>query len=203
MDRMLITISEKSEDGSLEAIRKFEKDYPQKVRIYFENVSKPSELTTARQRMVDDTYEDWILFLDDDDMWYKESLDEMVKLIEEDVDGYAVSPIQVVDQFYYDKFWYDKKFFTKLFRNDDIRYVEPWPRDLITSGDKALYWKKNERVKRLVGKYFHLSNIKPHSFRKEKWAKDKFLEEVVKKEKYPNWCKKYIEIIYGQSRTHK
>jgi GT2 family glycosyltransferase len=160
-------------------------------------VTKPGDLTLMRQRMVNDTYEDWILFLDDDDLWYKESLDEIVKLLDENVDGYAVSPIQIIDQRYHDKFWYENKFFTKLFKNKNINYVNPWPRDLIMSGDRSLYWKKNNRVKKLFGKYFHLSGIKTSSFRKEKWTNDKYLEEVKQKELYPDWCKPHIEKIYA------
>ena len=203
MNRMLITISEKSNDGSLEVLRKLEHDFPRKVRIYFENVSDPSELTTMRQRMADDTYEDWILFLDDDDLWPKESMDEMMRLVRENVDGYAVSPIQVVDQNYYDKHWYEHKYFAKWFQNKDINYAGPWPRDMILSGDRELYWKKNSRVKRLNGKYFHLSNIKPSSFRKEKWSKGHYVEEIKNRSEYPDWCKKYIEKIYDQFRTYK
>ncbi len=199
MNRMLITISEKSTDGSLGVVRKFEKDYPTKVRVYFENVSKTDDLTLMRQKMIDDTHEDWILFLDDDDYWPKESLDEMIGLMEKDVDGYAMSPIQVVDQNHYDKFWNDKKFFTKWFKNEDIHYVGCWPKDLIMMGEKSLFWKKNGRVKRLTGKYFHLSNIKQNSFRNEEWAKGRFLEPVVESQTMPDWCKKYIEKIYGQS----
>src|SRR5688572_8530366 len=87
MNRMLITISEKSTDDSLEVLRKLEHDFPKKVRISFENVSDPSELTKERQKQVKDSYEDWILFLDDDDYWPEESLKEMKRLIDDDVDG--------------------------------------------------------------------------------------------------------------------
>lgn len=196
MDRMLITISEKSEDGSLSVVRDFEKEFKSKVRVFFENVASPEFLTHQRQMQADLTSEDWILFLDDDDYWGDESLKEMIKLIEEDVDGYAVSPIQVIDQQYYDKHWYEHKFFTKWFKNVDINYHGPWPRDMIMSGDRELYWKKNPRTKRLVGKYFHLSNIKPKSFRKEEWTLGHYEEPIKNKSLYPDWCKPHLEKIY-------
>lgn len=202
MDRMLITISEKSADGTLDVVRRFERSFPQKVRIYFENVDDPAKLTTVRQRMVDDTNEDWILFLDDDDYWPTDSLEEMMELIQLDLDAYATSPIQVIDQQYYDKHWQETKFFTKWFKNKDIHYSKPWPRDIIMSGDKELYWKKNKGTIRLFGKYFHLSNIKLNSFRKEKWSKGHYVEPIKNKSLYPKWCKPHLERIYEQLRTN-
>jgi glycosyltransferase involved in cell wall biosynthesis len=193
---MLITISEKSTDDTLSALRTLEKDYPEKVRIYFEDVGKPAELTKERQKQVDNSSEDWILFLDDDDYWPKESMDEMVRLINEDVDAYAVSPFQVISNTRYDKHWYEHKFFTKWFRNKNIRYEGPWPRDMILSGDKELYWKKNPGTKRLVGKYFHLSGIKPGSFRQEMWTEGRYSEPIRNESLYPDWCKEHIERIY-------
>jgi len=196
MDKMLITISEKSEDGSLAVVRDFEREFPNKVRVLFENVDDPAKLTHERQRQVDLTIEDWILFLDDDDYWPEESLKEMMELVKKDVDGYAISPIQIVDQFGYDKHWFMHKFFTKWFRNKNITYHGPWPRDMIMSGDKELYWKKNLNTIRLTGKYFHLSNIKYNPFRKEEWTKGNYEEPIKNKSKYPKWCKKHLERIY-------
>lgn len=202
MNKMIITISEKSTDGSLEVINKFERQFKNKVRILFENVSDPSRLTLERQKQVDITNEDWILFLDDDDYWPKESLDEMMKLIDGDIYAYAVSPIQVIDQQYYDRHWTSKKYFTKWFKNQDINYHDPWPRDAIFSGEKELYWKKNKEVRKLVGKYFHLSNIKHNSFRNEKWTKGHYEEPIKNRSLYPDWCKPHIEKIYEQLRTN-
>lgn len=198
MTRMLITISEKSDDGTLEVVNNFEKEFGHKVRLMFENVDDPSKLTLERQKMVDITSEDWILFLDDDDYWPKESMEEMIKLLKEDVDAYAVSPVQVLNQQFYDKHWYEHKFFTKWFRNKDIHYTNPWPKDNILMGDKELYWKKNLRTKRLYGKYFHLSNIKNNSFRNEKWSKGHYNEPIKNKSEYPDWCKPHLEKIYAR-----
>lgn len=200
MDRMLITISEKSTDGSLAIVNDFERQFKSKVRVMFENVNDPAKLTRERQRMVEMTNEDWILFLDDDDYWPEESLEDMSKLIQEEfADAYAISPIQVIDQQYYDKHWTEKKFFTKWFKNKDINYHNPWPRDIIMSGDKELYWKKNKEVRRLYGKYFHLSNIKHSSFRSEKWTKGHYEEPIKNRSLYPDWCKPYLEKIYART----
>lgn len=206
VDRMLITISEKSTDGSLSIVNDFQEEFRRKVRVMYENVDNPAKLTLERQKMVDLTHEDWILFLDDDDYWPEESLKEIVDLITAEkehleiewMDALAVSPIQVVDQQFYDKHWYEHKFFTKWFKNKDIHYVNPWPRDMILSGDKELYWKKNHLTKRLYGKYFHLSNIKNSSFRNEDWSKGNYVEPVKNKSLYPDWCKPYIEKIYAR-----
>lgn len=198
MSKMLITISEKSNDGTIRAVRDFENRYKSKVRVMFENVKIHHHLTHERQRQVELTTEDWILFLDDDDYWPEESLKEIIKLLDADVDGYATSPIQVIDQFYYDKHWFEKKFFTKWFKNKNINYHDPWPKDKIFTGDKELYWKKNLDVKRLYGKYFHLSNIKPGTFRKEEWTKGHYEEPIKNRSIYPDWCKLHLERIYGR-----
>lgn len=196
MNKMIITVSENSTDGTIGVVNDFERQFKHKVRILWENVEDPTKLTLERQRQVAQTNEDWILFLDDDDFWPEESLKEMMGLIKEDVDAYAVSPVQVIDQFKYDKHWYEKKYFTKWFRNKNIIYHDPWPRDTIWSGDKELYWKKNKGTIRLTGKYFHLSNIKSGSFRNEKWTKGHYEEPIKNYSDYPDWCKPHLEKIY-------
>jgi glycosyltransferase involved in cell wall biosynthesis len=201
MDRMLITISEKSNDGTLQVLRKLEKEFSQKMRIDFENVDNPGLLTQERQKQVEKTSEDWILFADDDDWWSKESLEEMMTLLDNDVDGYAVSPYQVIDENNYDKYWLDNKFFSKWFRNKDIKYKFPWPKDLIFTQGRPLYWKQNPKVTCLKGKFFHLSNIKSSSFRQEDWA-SQFKEKIKRSTPYPDEIKKYIWEIFDWKATH-
>lgn len=204
MNRCLITVSEKSKDGTLSALRSLEKEYPDKIRISFENVTLPGLLTAERQKQVDQTYEDWILFLDDDDYWPSESLTEILPMLSDPtIDALAPSPIQVIDNNYYDKHWYEHKFFTKWFRNKDIHYVHPWPHDLIHSGEDDLYWKHNSRTRRLYGKYFHLSAVKNSSFRGEAWTKGKFAEPIKNRSTYPEWCLPHLERIYDLKRRNQ
>lgn len=168
--RSLITISEKSNDGTLAQLKRLEKEFPDKVRLDFENVKSPGELTGIRQRQLDNTIEDWVLFLDDDDYWPEANLKEMIKYLDADVDGYGVNPYQVIDSTHYDGSW-GNKYFTKFFRKQTgVHYRHPWPRDLIYKNEEMLYWKKNSRVPIVPVKFFHLSHIKNHSFRDESWA---------------------------------
>lgn len=168
MDRVLITISEKSNDGTKETLLELAEKNP-KIEIDYENVAQYGELTQVRQRQTDKTKEDWILFLDDDDYWPKEDLEGCLKLLDDSIDGLAVMPYQLVDEEHYDLTWMvnNGRCFTKFFRNKDINYRGAWPKDLIFMGDKPLFWKKNkERVKRIEQyKFFHLAGLKPNSFR--------------------------------------
>lgn len=202
VDRSLITISRKSEDGTLNVVNELYKKYPDKVEVDFEDVANPGELTEERQKQVDKTTEDWILFLDDDDWWPRESLEEIIGMLNEDVDAYACCPFQVIDEETHDRSW-RLKWFTKWFRNKPgINYRKAWPRDLIYLNDKILYWRQNERVVRHGARYFHLSNIKGHSFREEDWA-DEYVQEIGSPAEYPDRYKKYIKEIYDSIRENK
>lgn len=198
-NRCLVTISEESNDGTLEAVNKLDRQFPGKISIYFENVKTPGELTLERQKQINHTYEDWILFLDADDYWSEDSLKEMVELInkEEDVDAYAVSPYQVINQRVYDVSW-KNKWFTKWFKfQDGVHYERPWPRDLIFKGNEMLYWKVNPRVKRISARYFHLSNLMKWKFRDEVWAKE-FESKIGAPLEYPDEAKAEILKIYDR-----
>jgi glycosyltransferase involved in cell wall biosynthesis len=198
-NRCLVTISDKSTDGTLKVLRQLEKEFPNKVFIDFENVKSPGELTGERQKQVDKTYEDWILFLDDDDYWPKESLKEILLKIEasNEIDAYSVTPYQVIDEHHYDLNWHNKSF-TKWFKNQKgINYRHPWPRDLIYLNDTLLYWKTNPRVPSLDKKFFHLSNIKSGSFRNEDWAV-KFKDKIGTPHPIPESQMKHIWKIYEQ-----
>ena len=198
-NRCLITISEKSTDGTLEILEQLKKEFPDKIFIDFENVQSPGQLTQERQKQVEKTFEDWILFLDDDDYWPEENLVKMVELInkEEDIDGYSVNPYQVIDKSHHDWDWRNKSF-SKWFKNQKgINYRHPWPRDMIYLNDQVLYHKVNPRMKRIDTRFFHLSYIKGYSFRNEEWAKT-FAHRIGSKVEIPQEMMKHIWKIYEQ-----
>ena len=181
MDEMFITISEKSNDGSLWAVNMLRAKYPNKVRLLFEDVSSPAELTDERQRQVNLTTTEWILFLDDDDLWTPESLEACLKELK-DAPAYCVNPYQLQDGEHYDLSWENKKWFTKFFRNDPrLRYIGAWPREMIYLGDEILYHKKNPKVIKLPHKFFHLALMKPHSFRKDDLKEYEYKNGVARK----------------------
>jgi len=204
VNRMFITISEKSTDGTIDVVRKIEKEFKDKVRLDFENVVTPGELTQVRQNQLNHTYEDWVWFLDDDDYWPTKSIEAVIELLnkEEDVDGYSFTPFQMVDQKHYDLSWTDKSF-TKFFKyQDGVHYRHPWPRDLIYKGDSVLYWKKNKRVPRVPIRFLHLSNIKDSSFRDEEWA-DKFKKDYGALMEYPEEIMEEVWKIYDTKNPHR
>lgn len=165
MDEMIITLSINADMKTSGVIEKFRKEFESKAKVSYENVLEPKYLTSIRQAQLDESTGDWILFLDDDDYWPTESLTEIVKLLKEDVDAYAVAPYHVVDKKHYEKQWTHMGF-TKWFRNQPgVHYEGDWPRDLIYKGEDMLYWKTNPRVKMLGTKFYHLQRIKEYSFR--------------------------------------
>ncbi len=171
VDRCLVTISVKSNDGTRRVITNLQKKYPGKIALMTENVSKPKNLTKERQKQLDMTTEDWILFLDDDDFWFPEDIEWIKSEMEKDVDGFSTNPYQVIDYEHYDHNW-KHKFFLKWFRNQPgLNYRKSWPRDILFLNDKALYWKTNPRIVKHLARYLHLSYVKDHSFRNEDWAK--------------------------------
>lgn len=207
MNRCLVTISEKSTDGTLDVLMALEKEFPDKIKIDFENVQTPGELTNERQKQVGKTYEDWILFLDDDDYWPTESLEKMIELIEKnhDVDGFSINPYQVIDQRHYDGSWWNK-WFSKWFKNQKgINYRGKWPQDMIYLNDQILYWKVNPRIPKVdqfytdfsYPRFFHLSYIKGHSFRSEDWA-GKFAHKIGTPIVFPKEEMKHIWKIYEE-----
>src|SRR3990167_8904436 len=133
MTKMFITISEKSDDGTKEAI----------------------------------------LALNDPKIEIEYELDKAIHELDSDVDGLAVNPYQLIDKENYDSSWWNK-WFTKFFRNENINYRGPWPNDWIYKGDEILYWKKNPRIKKVPYRFFHLANVKPHSFRKDELTNYKY-----------------------------
>lgn len=169
VDRMIITVSEKSTDGTAEEVARFALENS-KIYMDRENVSNPGELTQIRQHQIELSLgADWIWFLDDDDFWTSDQIKGCIKAMQQagdDIDAFSVNPYQVLDKDHEDARWINKKYFTKFFRNVDINYQGAWPRDLIYKGDELLYHKSNPRNQVLPYKFWHLAAVKGYSFRK-------------------------------------
>lgn len=169
VDRMIVSVSEKSKDGTAGEVARLALENP-KIYMDRENVSNPGELTQVRQRQIDlSTDADWIFFLDDDDFWPEESLKSCIQAMQragDDIDAFSVNPYQLLSKDSQDARWVNKKYFTKFFRNIDINYRYPWPRDMIYKSDTLLYHKTNPRNKTLPFKFWHLAAVKGYSFRK-------------------------------------
>jgi glycosyltransferase involved in cell wall biosynthesis len=173
VDEMIITISEKSNDGTWEEIQRVRKDFPDKIRIDVEDVKDPGELTQIENRMLQKSRGDWIFFLSDDDYWTPDQLKLCIGELDKDPNilAYSVNPYQLIDWEHYDYSW-RHKYFTKFFRRGS-KYINPWPKDLIADKTgRPLYHRTHEQVKNLPYKFYHLSYMKGWSFRNEEWAKE-------------------------------
>lgn len=194
MERMFLTLSEKCSDATEEEIMAL--PFKDKLEIEFENVKLPGELTHERQKQLDKTETEWVLFLDSDDQWFEDDLERMMEYLKADVDGYAVNPYQVVNERYYDESW-ENKWFTKWFRKQPgVHYRHPWPRDLIYKNDEMLYWKTNLKVPRIPIRYFHLSNLMDWKFRDELWATE-YKGKRGKLTEYPKEEKSKVKRIFA------
>lgn len=197
-EKCFVTISEKSTDGTLRVIEQLREEFPGKIVLRSENVEKAADLTSVRQYQIDRTPKGkWILFLDDDDYWPEDSLETLAELMRiQDIDGFAFNPYQVIDRDSYDDSWRNR-WFTKFFKNQEgVHYKHPWPKDLIYKNEEELYWRKNSRVMRANKKYFHLSHIKPSSFRKEPGF-EKYDKSIGKPFSFPIEAGKHLERIFS------
>lgn len=174
VDKSIVTVSRKSKDGTKQLLEKMAKENF-KIELLYEDVYKPEYLTYERQVQVGRTTQDWILFLDDDDYWPTKSLEDLTQYLGmlKDVDGLAFNPFQMVDYKNQDESW-RYKWFTKVFPNvKGLHYRFPWPQDAIYIDTRWCYWRKNARVLRCPFiKYFHLVNLKEHSFRDEAYFEE-------------------------------
>ncbi|MBI4136941.1 glycosyltransferase [Candidatus Roizmanbacteria bacterium] len=181
MNKMFISVSAASDDGTLREVMEFIGENPGKVEFMEDGYTVPGQLTQLRQFQVDRTKQDWILFLDDDDYWPTDQLELCLKELEKDDTtlAYSVSPYQVIDNWHYDASWYNKSFSKFLKKTDGLHYRGDWPRDLpCDDTGKPLYWKTHKQVKTLPYKFYHLALLKNHSFRHEDWAKKKYSYHV-------------------------
>lgn len=173
MEKMIVHLSVKSDDGTVEELKRIYDLFPNKLIIYPENVSKPGDLTAVRNEQVSKTNSDWILFLDDDDYWPKDQLELCLAELDKDKEvlSYSVNPYQLIDFKTHDKSWEGKKFFAKFLRKRGLRYIGDWPKDMpCDEWGKMVYWKTHPQARTLPYRFYHLALIKGHSFRSEEWA---------------------------------
>lgn len=172
MDEMVICVSEKSDDGTVEEIKKVMEPYWDKVIWMTENTKTKGELTEVENEMTRRSTGDWVLFLSDDDYWPEDQLKLCLAELDKDpnVLSYVVNPYQLIDLETHDGSWRNK-WFSKFLRNKDLNFRYPWPKDMPFSGDTILYWRQNpDVVKKLPYRFYHLSYMKEGSFRTEEWA---------------------------------
>lgn len=187
MDKMIITLSEKSNDGTKEEILKLIGKYPQKIILFYENVASPADLTAERNKQLNHSDSEWVLTLDDDDYWETEQLKKCIDNLPENSDilACAVNPIQLLNREMQNVAWNSKWFSKFLRKTPDLHFINPWPRDVPKNGE-ILHWKFTKKVLHLPYRFYHLSEVKNYSFRKkESWA-ERFNKDKVVPEKLSN-----------------
>ncbi len=93
-----------STDETVAIIQALQKEYPRKIEFKEKGEQTAEGLSTLRQEMLAQTQSNWFMLLDGDEIWWKDSLDQVVKAIEQsDNSLYAiVSPVlQAVGDLYH------------------------------------------------------------------------------------------------------
>ena len=198
MDEMIISLSVKSTDTTRNELEKIREKYPDKVRLFAEDVPKLKDLTRTRNEQVQDSHGDWILFLDDDDFWPRPELEKCIAELDKDPDilAYHVNPFQLTEDKKYDMHW-EHKFFSKWLRRDGLHFRKPWPKDMPFNKDRPLHWSCSEGLtKKLPYKFFHLSYLKEYTFRELEGIPPRYKFKMGRSLELPEEFKKYIDELF-------
>ncbi len=186
IDKMVITLSKKSNDGTEGEILKMVKEFPTKIDLFYEDVKSLSDLTIERNKQVQHSDSEWILILDDDDYWEK---DQLQKCLEELPDNRtlacAVNPYQLLDKETYNNAWKGKWFSKFMRKTPDLHFTYSWPKELPVSNNEILHWKYCQKIKFLPYKFYHLSYLKPGSWRNTELVGKEFKKDNLRPKKLP------------------
>lgn len=81
-----------STDKTIEIIELLKKTYPDKIEFKEIGSVDPEQFTKARQEMLEKTDSDWFMILDGDEVWWQNSIQRVVKTINEENLESIVSP---------------------------------------------------------------------------------------------------------------
>src|SRR3989344_2280901 len=70
-----------STDQTIEIISEIKRMFPKKVSVNKLGSVSPEEFTLVRQRMLDDTLEDWVIIVDGDEIWWEQGIASVVNTI--------------------------------------------------------------------------------------------------------------------------
>lgn len=94
-----------STDGTLEVERELVKKYSNKIIFKQRNQNTPKDFANVRQEMLNDTKSDWFVMLDGDEIWWEDSIRNLlseIKNANNTVESFVVPTINVVgDMFHY------------------------------------------------------------------------------------------------------
>jgi len=93
-----------STDRTVEIIKEIKENKKNKIRLEEIGSINRDEFPKLRQRMLEESKCDWILILDGDEIWWRDSIEKLVKVIEKrgnDIDGIVVPMIVPVGDIYH------------------------------------------------------------------------------------------------------
>lgn len=93
-----------STDNTDEIIKRLVKEYPGKIEFKEVGEVNPQEFTEIRQQMLDETKADWLLIVDGDEVWWKDSIVQVTRFIKEHGANYEsiISPnLNIVGDIYH------------------------------------------------------------------------------------------------------
>lgn len=179
-----------STDGTIEIIEALIKKFPDKIIYKKIDQSSPSEFTKVRQQMLDATNADWILMVDGDEIWWKDSIVKMVDFLRSGAEGgesvYVPTVNTVGDIFHYQSKSAGRYKFGKRLGHFNLRAVSTKIPGLHSKGIHGIWgWadgygemvqdREEKKVKFLDTPYLHCTFL-PR-------ASTKILDEVVVKRK--------------------
>ncbi len=93
-----------STDNSIQIEKELLKKYPDKIVLKSRPQKTADEFTEVRQEMLEETFADWILMLDADEVWYGESIKKVIDLIKnkgESLESIVVPTINLVGDMFH------------------------------------------------------------------------------------------------------
>lgn len=85
VDRVLIWDTG-SIDDTIEIIKLLKKEYPEKIDFKEIGEVDANGITKTRQQMLDETLSDWFILLDGDEIWWKDSISQVIQVIQKQGD---------------------------------------------------------------------------------------------------------------------
>ena len=161
----IILVDTGSTDGTWETMMKWQQLIPSKIKIFKFNIIG-YDLSEVRNFALSQCKDDWILVVDGDEVWTKEELVKVRKLISNAGDEVAFRPLSVRPLITFNKCEFGL-YSERIFKNKvDITYKGVWPGDLSHHKEIPYYlympWCNIH--------YFHLKSMKPENVRIDQWA---------------------------------